>query len=64
MNNQYCKVGSVTPITSGSHAISVLEFRYRAFMEKAADTAYMDTNLGEFFKRKAQGIKKVLESLG
>ncbi|MDC6367364.1 MULTISPECIES: hypothetical protein [Flavobacteriaceae] len=63
MNNQYCKVGSVTPITSGTQAIAALEFRYQAFVEKAADTAYMNTSLGEFFKRKAQGIQKVLENL-
>ncbi len=63
MNNQYCKVGTVTPITSGNQAISVLEFRYRNFIEKASDATYVNTNLGEFFSRKAQGIKKVLESL-
>lgn len=61
MNNQYCRVGTVTPITSGSQAISILEFRYNNFMEKASNG---DTHLVEFFKRKAQSIKKVLESLG
>jgi len=63
MTNQYCKVGAVTPITSGTQAIAALEFRYQKFIEKAADAAYINTNLGEFFKRKAQGIKKVLEQL-
>nr|WP_293301883.1 hypothetical protein [Allomuricauda sp.] len=63
MNNQYCKVGTVTPITSGSQAISILEFRYNNFLEKAANVSSMDTHLGEFFKRKAQGIKKILEAL-
>ena len=63
MDNQYCKVGAVTPITSGNHAISVLEYRYKAFLEKAADATYINTNLGEFFRRKAQGIKKILENL-
>ncbi|WP_420400435.1 hypothetical protein [Flagellimonas sp.] len=63
MKNQYCRVGAVTPITSGNQAITVLEFRYQKFIEMAADAAYINTNLGEFFKRKAQSIKKVLEQL-
>ncbi len=63
MKNQYCRVGAVTPITSGSHAVSILEFRYQNFIEKAAEATTLDTNLSEFFKRKAQGIKKVLENL-
>ncbi|WP_437397015.1 hypothetical protein [Flagellimonas lutimaris] len=63
MNNQYCKVGSVTPITSVSQAASVLEVMHNNFMEKAASVSGKDTQLGEFFKRKAQSIKKVLESL-
>lgn len=63
MKNQYCKVGAVTPITSGSQAVPILEFMYQNFIEKATDATYMGTNLGEFFKRKAQGIKKVLENL-
>ncbi|WP_421721943.1 hypothetical protein [Alloalcanivorax xenomutans] len=53
----------MTPITSGNQAITVLEFRYQKFIEMAADAAYINTNLGEFFKRKAQSIKKVLEQL-
>lgn len=60
---QYCKVGAVTPITSGNQAVAALEFRYQDFIAKAADATYIDTNLSEFFKRKAQGIKKVLENL-
>ncbi|PRX54027.1 hypothetical protein [Flagellimonas meridianipacifica] len=63
MHNQYCKVGTVTPITSGNHAINVLRFRYQSFMEKASDATYINTNLGEFFNRKAQELKKVLDSL-
>ncbi|AEM69457.1 hypothetical protein Murru_0403 [Allomuricauda ruestringensis DSM 13258] len=63
MNNQYCKVGSVTPITSVNQAASVLEVMHNNFMEKAASVAGKDTQLGEFFNRKAQSIKKILESL-
>ncbi|WP_127141323.1 hypothetical protein [Flagellimonas marinaquae] len=63
MNNQYCKVGTVTPITGLSHAASVLEVMHHNFMEKAASVSGKDSQLGEFFNRKAQGIKKVLESL-
>lgn len=63
MNNQYCKVGSVTPITSVSQAASVLEIMHNNFMEKAASVAAKENQLDEFFKRKAQSIKKILESL-
>ncbi|MBO0329227.1 MULTISPECIES: hypothetical protein [Flavobacteriaceae] len=63
MNNQYCKVGSVTPITGLSQAASVLEVMHKNFMEKAASVSGKDNQLGEFFKSKAQSIKKVLESL-
>jgi len=63
MNNQYCKVGAATPITSGNQAIQVLEVMYQNFLDKAANVSQADTDLGEFFKRKARGLKKVLESL-
>jgi len=63
MDNQYCKVGSVTPITSGQQAVAVLENRYRNFLEKASDMNSADTQLVEFFENKAQKIKKVLEDL-
>jgi len=63
MHNQYCKVGAATPITSGNQAIHVLEVMYKNFMEKAANATQAETDLAEFFKRKAQGFKKVLESL-
>jgi len=63
MNNQYCKVGSVTPITGVSQAALVLEGMYNHFMEKAASVAAKENQLDEFFKRKALSIKKTLESL-
>jgi len=63
MEKQNCRVGAVTPITSGAHAIAILEYRYQNFIEKAADTTYMGTTLGDFFERKAQNFKKLLESL-
>lgn len=63
MEKQYCRVGTVTPITSGAHAITLLEYQYQSFMEKASNIKYIDTQLGEFFEQKAQKIKKVLESL-
>ncbi|MBT8183526.1 MAG: hypothetical protein KJN76_01695 [Eudoraea sp.] len=63
MENQYCKVGAVTPIDEGRKAIALLEFQYQNFMEKAANIEYADTNLGEFFELKAQKIKKILENL-
>jgi putative alpha-1,2-mannosidase len=63
MENQYCRVGAVTPITSGSHSVAVLQYRYENFLSKAMDANYIDTKLGEFFERKAQNIKKILEDL-
>ncbi len=63
MENQYCRVGAVTPITSGSHSIAVLQYRYENFLSKAMDANFMGTTLGEFFERKAQNIKKILEDL-
>ncbi|BDW93106.1 hypothetical protein AB9K32_09570 [Allomuricauda sp. XS_ASV26] len=63
MNNQYCKVGTVTPITGLSQAASVLEVMHNNFIEKAASVSGKDSQLGDFFRNKAQSIKKVLESL-
>lgn len=61
--NHYCKVGAITPITSGSHAVAVLEVRYQNFLAKASDLEYADAALREFFEKKAQKIKKVLEEM-
>ena len=63
MDNQYCRVGSVTPITSGHHAVAVLEYRDQNFLQKASDRNISDTNLAEFFENKAIQLKKVLENL-
>ena len=63
MENQHCKVGAVTPITSGAHAVAVLEHRYQTFLEKAANLSGIDTRLGDFFEAKAKSLKKALESV-
>ncbi len=63
MENQYCKVGAVTPITAGSKAITILEYQYQNFMEKASDMRYADAALKEFFEHKAIKIRKTLEKL-
>ena len=63
MENQYCRVGAVTPITGESNTVAILKYRYENFLSKAVDADYMDTKLGEFFERKAQSIKKILEDL-
>jgi len=60
MNKQYCKVGSVTPITSGRQAIAMLEFQYQNFLEKASNG---DAQLKEYFEQKAQKLNKILENL-
>lgn len=61
MENQYCKVGSVTPMTNGRQAIHLLEYQYQNFMEKASNIN--DAKLVEFFESKAQKAQKILENL-
>ncbi|PHQ60486.1 MAG: hypothetical protein COC08_07205 [Maribacter sp.] len=63
MEKQYCKVGSVTPIAADSNAITLLEYQYQNFLDKASNMKYTDTKLVEFFESKALKIKKVLEDL-
>ena len=63
MDNQNCRVGAVTPITSGQQAVAVLEYRYQNFLRKASDLNGSDSRLLEFFEQKAQKIKRVLETL-
>lgn len=62
MSKQYCKVGSVTPIEANNDIISLLEYQYQIFLEKAS-TIQTNTQLGEFFESKAQKIKRTLEEL-
>ena len=63
MENQYCKVGSVTPITANRNVISLLEYQYQNFLEKASNLEYNDKKLVEFFEQKAQKIQKILEDM-
>ena len=63
MENQYCRVGTVTPITSGAQAITLLEYQYQNFLEKASNMEYSDAKLIEYFEQKAQKIKGILENL-
>lgn len=63
MENQYCKVGSVTPISDNIQSISILEYQYENFMEKASHIKYSGTQLGDFFEQKALKIRKALEDL-
>lgn len=61
MENQYCKVGTVTPMTSGRQAIHLLEYQYQNFLDKAS--TINDAKLVEFFESKAQKVQKILENL-
>lgn len=63
MENQYCRVGTVTPISNERSVIMLLEYQYQNFLEKATDIKYANTRLGEFFENKARQIKKILENL-
>ncbi|RKN79934.1 hypothetical protein [Ulvibacterium marinum] len=62
MEKQYCRVGTVTPLTPGRKAIALLEYQYQNFMNKAS-MEYADSRLREFFEQKALKVKKTLESL-
>jgi len=63
MEKQYCKVGTVTPIAAKPDAVSMLEYLYQNFMDKASNIQYSNTKLGEFFEYKAQKIEKALKEL-
>ena len=63
MDNQNCRVGSVTPLTAKSNIITILEYQYQNFMEKASNLEYTDAKLVEFFEQKAQKIQRTLENL-
>lgn len=63
MGNQYCKVGTTTPITSGAHAAAVLEHRYQNFLKRAANLSGMDTRMRDFFDAKIKSLKKTLETI-
>ncbi|MDC6390385.1 hypothetical protein PP182_16965 [Maribacter sp. PR1] len=63
MEKQYCKVGSVTPIAAKPNVITLLEYQYQNFVDKASKMEYSNTKLREFFEQKAQKIQKSLEGL-
>ncbi len=63
MENQYCRVGTITPMSNERLAVTLLEYQYQNFMDKATDIKYANTRLGEFFENKAQQMKKILENL-
>lgn len=63
MDNQYCRVGTITPLGKGQLAVTFLEYQYQNFMDKAGDIRYANTRMGEFFENKAQQVKKALENL-
>ena len=62
MEKQYCRVGSVKPIAATQDIITLLEYQYQNFLDKASNMQ-SNTQLGEFFEQKAQKIKKTLENL-
>jgi hypothetical protein len=63
MENQYCKVGSVSPMNSGTKEIGLLEYQYQSFMDKATNYKYTDSKLAEFFELKAIKIQKIIQTL-
>ncbi|MCM4168692.1 hypothetical protein KCTC52924_02384 [Arenibacter antarcticus] len=63
MENQNCRIGSVTQMDTGTQAINLLEQQYKNFMEKASTIKYTDSKLAEFFESKATKINKILKDL-
>ncbi len=61
MEKQYCKVGTVTPIAAKADAVTMLEYQYQNFVDKASNIKYSNTKLGEFFELKARKINKALQ---
>jgi putative alpha-1,2-mannosidase len=61
MENQYCKVGAITPLTNNRQAIHLLEYQYQNFIHKASNIN--DAKLVEFFESKAKKVQKILENL-
>lgn len=61
MENQYCKVGAITPVKGGRKGIQLLESLYNHFIQKASEVAHSDTHLSEFFEQKAQKIQRMLQ---
>jgi hypothetical protein len=63
MEKQYCKVGSVTPMAANRNVISLLEYQYQNFLDKASNMEYTDAKLVEFFEQKAEKIQRILENM-
>lgn len=63
MENQYCRVGSITPNLDGRQAATLLEHHYQNLMEKADQLKAMNDKLGEFFENKALQVKQIAENL-
>tara|TARA_R110002049_G_scaffold292708_7_gene477342 strand:- start:7411 stop:7641 length:231 start_codon:yes stop_codon:yes gene_type:complete len=63
MKNQYCRVGTTTPLTNEEGMISLLERRYNSFLEMASQIGNTNTKLAEFFQYKAVKIRRTLEKL-
>lgn len=61
MEKQYCKVGSINPIGSGSQKLQLLTHQLQHFNQKAMEAAQKDSGLTEFFESKAEKIQKMLQ---
>ena len=61
MEKQYCKVGSINPIGSGSQELQILRNQLQHFNQKALEAAQKDSRLKDFFEKKAQKIQKILQ---
>ena len=63
MEQQYCKVGATRPLMTDTQSVAGLWLRYRDFLAKATNLDHANAALREFFARKAEQLKRILESL-
>ncbi len=61
MEKQYCKVGAIHSLDTGSHGLHLLENLKSHFTRKAAEATQSGSGLQEFFERKAQKFQKSLQ---
>lgn len=50
-------------MTANRNVITLLEYQYENFLDKAKSMEYTDAKLVEFFEQKAQKIQKILENM-
>lgn len=50
-------------MAANRNVISLLEYQYQNFLDKASNMEYTDAKLVEFFEQKAEKIQRILENM-